>query len=222
MVKNLRILSHNSDAFLNRRQAGKFLSQELKYLSGKNVCILGIPRGGIIIASEIAKDLKIDYDIILTRKIGAPFDPEFAIGAISEDGAVFLNEEASQQINARDKYIQQEKSNQLLEIKRRAEIYRKIKPKISLKNKIAVLTDDGVATGATMSAAVWAARQEAPSSVIVALPVGPQDSLLKLAKDADQVICLRVPFFFAAVGQFYKDFPQVSDNEVIELLKSRH
>lgn len=218
-MKNLHIISYRSEPFQDRAEAGRLLSKELKKIISSEAVVLGIPRGGVIIAKEIAQELSIEADIVLSRKIGAPFNLEFALGAVSEDGKVFINEEVLSQVHADSDYIKKEKEHQMQEIKRRIESYRKIKPKISLKKRTVIICDDGVATGTTMQAAIWSARQEGCARIIVALPVAPYDTLAKLAREADEVIVLRVPEFFAAVGQFYMDFPQVKDSEVIELLK---
>jgi len=218
-MKNLHIVSYSSEPFKDRVEAGSLLAKELKKRITGAAVVLGIPRGGVVIAKEIAKILSIEMDIVLSRKIGAPFNPEYAIGAVSEDGKVFINQEALHEASVNDDYIKKEKELEMQEIKRRIEFYRKIKSKVILKNKTAIVCDDGIATGTTMQAAIWVLRQEACKKIIIALPVAPNETIARLAKGADETIVLRVPQFFAAVGQFYMDFPQVEDNEVIELLK---
>lgn len=215
----LRIISQSDLAFSSRAEAGGLLAGQLKNFSRQNVVVLGIPRGGIIVAREISSALEAELDVVLSRKLGAPFNPELAIGAISEAGKAFFNEEIISQIDIRSSYIEKEMAAQVSEIKRRIEIYRKVRPKAVLKDKVVIITDDGVATGSTMQAALWSARQEQPKSLIAALPVGPKDSLQRIAEDADELICLRVPPFFSAVGQFYLDFAQVTDEEVTEILR---
>lgn len=219
MIKKLHIISHNQVSFKNRQQAGRLLGEELKRLRLKADVVLGIPRGGIIVAQEVAQTLNADLDIVLAHKLGAPGNPELAIGSVSEDGRLFLNELLASHVGAGDVYIQQEKARQLIEIKRRIETYRVIRPKVSLKDKTVIVTDDGVATGATIEAVLWSIRQEQPEKLIVALPVGPPDTIEKLAEETDELICLATPPFFSAVGQFYVQFPQVSDEEVLEILK---
>jgi len=215
----LNIISRSSEPFLNRMQAAELLAQKLEKLTDKNTVILGIPRGGIVIAKNIARKLSVDFDIVLSRKIPAPFNPEFAIGAIGENGKVFLNKTALCEIGAKQDYIKKASRHESEEIKRRAKLYRKVKSKLVLEEKTVIISDDGVATGATMQAAIWAVRQEKPSKVIIALPVGPYDAIVKLADESDEILCLRIPEFFSAVGQFYIDFPQIEDNQVLELLK---
>jgi predicted phosphoribosyltransferase len=215
----VRFLSKDSRTFRNRTEAGKQLARELEPIRKEQPVILGIPRGGLIIARELAHALDGDLDIVLSRKLGAPGNPELAIGAVAEDGSVFLNELISSQTGAFTTYIEQEKMRQLAVITKRASEYRKIIPKISLRERFVVITDDGIATGATMQAAVWIAGREEPRFVLVAVPVGSEDSLTRLAKDADEVFCLRVPTWFGGVGQFFDDFAQVEDEEIERILR---
>lgn len=214
-----RIISYSEEPFSGRVEAGQLLAGELTKFRGKNALVLGIPRGGIVIAREISSALEARLDIVLTHKLGAPGNPELAIGAITEDGKVFLNEMLAGRLDVESAYLKQEKERQLVVIKRRVEQYRKVLAKAPLKDSIVIITDDGVATGATMKAALWAARQEHPKALIAALPVGPQDAIQELSEDADEVVCLRCPSFFGAIGQFYLDFSQVEDEEVLEILK---
>jgi len=216
----LRIVSQSSEAFGSRPEAGWMLSEELKCFKGKNTVVLGILRGGIIVAREIAIRLDARLDIVLSRKIGAPINPELAVGAVSENGELFVNKETALYTGADAMYIQQEKKRQMAEIKRRTTLFRSIQPKVPLKAKVVIVTDDGVATGATMQAALWAVRQEQPIKLIAAIPVGPQENVKRFTQDADEVVCLKAPFSFSSVGQFYLGFEQVEDKQVIEILKS--
>jgi len=204
--------------FSSRVEAGKLLADKIKNIVSAKSIVLGIPRGGIIVANEIAKKLKLQLDIVLSRKIGAPLNPEFAIGAVSEDGNIFTDEDILRREKINKDYIERESKFQIQEIQRRIKKYRQVKEKISLKDKTVIITDDGVATGATMQAAAWSAQGDKPNKIIVALPVGPEDTLKRLKDSVDEVICLRVPDFFSAVGQFYADFPQIEDEEVLALL----
>ncbi|TAN60892.1 phosphoribosyltransferase [bacterium] len=213
------MISYSDEPFSGRVEAAKLLAGELTKFRAKNAVVLGIPRGGVVIAKEIAFALDARLDIVLTHKLGAPGNPELAIGAITEDGKIFLNEMLAGRLDAESVYLKQEKGRQLAVIKRRVEQYRKILAKVPLKDSITIITDDGVATGATMKAALWAARREHPKMLIAALPVGPQDTVRELSQDADEVVCLRSPSFFGAIGQFYLDFSQVEDEEVLEILK---
>lgn len=221
-TKNLYIISRSREAFEDREEAGRLLSKELKRLDIKADVVLGIPRGGIVIAKEIARELKARVDIVLSRKLCAPGNPEFAIGAISEDGKEFINRPALSYTKASEAYVQTEKERQMAEIKRRRERYRKVRPKVSLEGKTVVITDDGVATGATFQAALWATRQEKPGALIAAIPVGALESIERLGMNADEVVCLRTPHHFYAIGQFYKKFNQVEDSEVLDILRGEN
>ncbi len=221
-MKELRILSHSDEPFSNRLEAGRLLGHELEEWHEQRTVVLGIPRGGLIVARELARALDADLDIVLSRKLRAPGNPELAIGAIAEDGKLFLDEMLLREMSVESTYIQQEKERQLVEIAQRTELSRRILPKVPLKGRPVIVTDDGVATGATMQAALWAARQEHPSKLIAALPVGPEETVRRLAKDADEMICLRAPPFFNAVGQFYIRFEQIEDEEMLAILKEEH
>ncbi len=219
----IRILSRSSAPFADREEAGKLLAGELNDYRGKNVVVVGIPRGGVVVADNLAKGIGADLDIILAHKLGAPGHAELAVGAVSEDGRLILNRQVVENLGVTDKFIQQEKSLQMAEINRRSEMFRRVHPKIPLEGKIVIVTDDGVATGATIQAALWAAREEKPEKLIVALPVGPEDAIRRLAEDADEMVCLKAPPSFAAVGQFYENFLPVDDSEVLRILKeSQH
>jgi putative phosphoribosyl transferase len=218
----LRIVSDSGKPFDGRVEAGRLLAQQLQEYRGQKAVVLGIPRGGVIIAKQIAIELEADLDIVLAHKLGAPGNPELAIGAICEDGKLFIDERTSSYVGADENYIRQEKAQQLKEISRRVELYRKVLAKLSLKSRIVIITDDGVATGATMQAALWAVRQEKPQKIIAALPVGPMDSLERLSEDADETICLQAPPYFAALSQFYSLFTQVEDEELLQVLTAEN
>lgn len=215
----LKILSNREESFRDRQEAGRLLAQELIGLRGKRAVILGIPRGGIVVARELAQVLDADMDIVLSRKLRTPGQPELAMGSVAEDGHIFLNDLVVREIGVSKDAIQREKELQMAEIARRSEMIRKILPKVPLKGRYVIVTDDGVATGATFQAALWSVRQEEPQKLIAAIPVGPDDTLAKLSEDTDELICLRSPPFFAAVGQFYQRFSQVEDEDVLEILR---
>lgn len=217
--KNLIILSRSEKAFDNRQEGGKLLGAALGNYHGANAVVLGIPRGGVIIAREIARVIDGQVDMVVARKIGAPGNPELAIGAVSEDGRCFIDKRVAEWTGGSEEYIEQERQRQLAEIDRRIKVYREILPKVPLENRVAIITDDGVATGATMQAALWAARQEKPTKLIAAVPVGSKDSLERLAHHADEVIALRVPEYFDAVGRFYREFFQVEDEDLLAFLR---
>lgn len=207
--------------FSNREEAGKILGAKIKEKGYVKDCIaLGIPRGGVIVAKEVAESINCKLDIIIPRKLRAPFNPELAFGAISSDDSLVIDESLVSLLNISDEYIKQEKQTQLDEIKRRRIKYKKGKPLPYVKGKIVILVDDGIATGATMKAGVISIRKEEPEKVVVAVPVASPQSVEELREMADEVICLYAPAYFAAVGQFYMEFPQTSDDEVIEVLES--
>ncbi len=218
-MASVRIVSQSSEAFRDRAEAGWLLGKELKQLSGSTTVVLGIPRGGLVVARDLARTLQARLDIVLSRKLGAPSNPELAIGAIAEDGRLFLHERVIGYLEVSDSYIKQERVRQLDEIRRRAQAIREIMPKLSLEGKLVVVTDDGVATGATMQAALWAARHEHPQKLVAALPVGPEETIRQLARYADEAVCLRAPASFSAVGQFYQFFQQVEDDEMMAIIR---
>jgi len=206
--------------FKNREEAGKKLAAKLQdYQKTKNLIILAIPRGGLVIGKQLSRALSCSLDIIVTKKIGAPGNPELAIGAVGAMGEPVINRELAARVGADEKYLQKEIASRQAEVKRRIKEYRGDKSPLNLKNKIAIITDDGVATGATMEAAVEVIRQQEPKKIIVAIPVIARDSLKKLEKKADEVIYLDAPIMFFAVGQFYQEFPQTTDEEAKKLLR---
>lgn len=223
-MKRFTVIDRSSGCFDDRAQAGKELARALGKINAAETVVLGIPRGGVVVAQAIARESGAVLDIVLSRKIGAPGNPEFAVGAVSEAGRVSLNKEYFLQAGADETYIEEEKRRQMAEIERRRAIFREVHPKIPLKNLTVILTDDGVATGATFEAALWSAREECPRRLIAAIPVGPEDTLVRLAREADELICLRMPEIFYALSQFYVHFEQVDDAHVLEILKnsSRH
>lgn len=206
--------------FRDRVEAGQKLAQRLAFLKprAKDVIVLAVPRGGVVVGAEIAKALGVPLDVYITRKIGAPGNEELAIGAVSSDGTIVLDHYLAQATGADDHYIAQETKRQQQEIARRLKLYRGDRPAPSLKGKTVVLVDDGVATGATTMAALRALRRHDPAELILAVPVGPPDSIERLGQEADQVICLATPEPFWAVGRFFLDWSQTSDEEVIALL----
>jgi putative phosphoribosyl transferase len=216
---SLNIISRSGQPFTNRVEAGKLLSRQLGHLKDRKVVVLGIPRGGIIPALELAKALHGELDVVLSHKLRTPGHPELAMGAIAEGGIAFVEPRIVQMMGIRNQMVEEEKTRQLGELNRRAAEIRRVRPKVNLKDREVIITDDGVATGATTMAAVLAVRHENPHRLILALPVGSEDSLLRLAEKADETICLRVPQNFMAVGQFYTVFDQVGDEEMLDILK---
>lgn len=215
----LMIYSRSGELFRDRVQAGRLLGNVLKELRGQRAVVLGIPRGGVIIAREIARTLDADMDVVLSRKLGTPGQEELAMGSLSENGNIFLNEEVVQMMGITSRQIEQEKARQMMEINRRNQAFRKVLPKTPLEGRVVIVTDDGLATGATMQAALWAVKQEKPCTLVVAVPVASDEALQKVSEIADQTVCLRVPPNFFAVGQFYMHFMQVADEDVLKIME---
>ena len=203
----------------DRRAAGRALVPELQRCDLDNPIILGLPRGGVPLAYEIAVALRAPLDTIVVRKLGVPSQPELAFGAIASGGVRVINSDVVETgFGLDDETIEQIASREMQELRRREQAYRLERPYPELAGKDVVLVDDGLATGATMRAAAEAVKAKSPSSVIVAVPVGSASAVTSLAALVDRVVCLETPASFYAVGQFYADFRQTSDEEVRELL----
>jgi predicted phosphoribosyltransferase len=204
----------------DRAEAGVKLSKKLLHYRSKNAIVLAIPRGGVVVGYEISKSLNVPLDIIVPRKIGAPGQPELAIGAITEDGYEVFDEKLLRMLQVSKSYIEQRKKTEIMEIKRRMESYRKNRPKPDLKGKIVLLVDDGVATSSTIKAAINSVRIQGVSKVVVAVPVIPKKVLNALRTDVDEIVWLDTPEPFYAISQFYRIFDQTSDDVVQTLLES--
>jgi predicted phosphoribosyltransferase len=220
-VGAVRVLSHSPAPFTDRLEAGRLLAAALEGRRPSRPVVLGIPRGGIVVAAEIADHLAAALDIVLARKIGAPSNPELAIGSIAEDGRLFLDERLAARLGASPQYVERERTRQIGEIARRVALYRAARPKVPLRGRVVIVADDGLATGATLQAALWEIRREQALLVIAAVPVGAIDTIERLAPGADELLCLRAPEDFGAVGRFYRQFDQVSDETVVAILE-RH
>lgn len=207
------------EIFADRIEAGRRLATALKDVVSEDAIILAIPRGGVVVGFEIAQTLNVPLDLIIPRKIGAPDNPELAIGAVTEDRTVILDDKLVEYLGVSEGYIEEESERQRLEIERRLSLYRGDAPYPSLKNREVIIVDDGVATGSTMKAAVASVRKREARIIVVAVPVGPFSTIEELKKEADLVICLHEPEPFYAIGQFYEDFAQTSDEDVRRLLK---
>src|SRR6266513_5212340 len=206
-------------AFPNRIEAGRLLAEELeKYADRDDVIVLGLPRGGVPVAYEVAKCLRAPLDVFIVRKLGVPGFEELAAGAIASGGVRVLNEDVMRAIPHADEAIEIVTARETEEMQRREQTYREGRSAPELRDRIAILVDDGLATGATMRAAVKALRQRGAAKIVVAVPVGPPDTCKEFEEEADEVVCASAPEFFQAVGQYYEDFSQTSDEEVRELL----
>jgi putative phosphoribosyl transferase len=206
--------------FKNRKEAALLLAEQLKDYKGKLPLILAIPRGAVPMAKIIADKLDGDFDVVLVRKLRAPDYPELAIGSIDEGGWTYIADHAVS-VGADSEYIEAERQQQMATIKQRRAQYTPVRPPIDPAGRIVIVIDDGLATGATMISALHGLRSRKPARLICAIPVSPPETLRKIQPLADQVVCLDTPDNFRAVGQFYVNFPQVEDEEVIKVLQNQ-
>src|SRR5438270_2187406 len=205
--------------FPDRAEAGRMLGLKLsKYAGRDDVIVLGLPRGGVPVAYEVARALRVPLDVFIVRKLGVPGFEELAVGAIASGGVRVLNEEVANALPNRDEIIEAVTAKETAELERREREYRDGRPAPEIRGRTVILIDDGLATGATMRAAVKALRQRGAAKIVVAVPVGPPDTCKEFEDVADEVVCASAPEFFQAVGQYYEDFSQTSDDEVRDLL----
>ena len=205
--------------FPNRTEAGRQLAEKLvKYAGRADVLVLGLPRGGVPVAFEVAQRLGAPLDVFIVRKLGVPGFEELAVGAIASGGVRVLNADVMRAIPNADDVIESITARETAELERRQQHYRDGRPAPDLRDRVVILVDDGLATGATMRAAVKALRQGGAARIVVAVPVGPPDTCREVEEEADETVCATTPEFFQAVGQYYEDFSQTSDEEVRDLL----
>ncbi len=207
--------------FRDREDSGKRLAKALAGYAEKKPVVLALPRGGVPVGYEIAKALGAPLDLVLVRKIGAPGQKELAVAAVvdGQDAEVVINEEVADLLQLSADYVDKEATRQLEEIERRRRLYFGARPRVALAGRTAIIVDDGIATGATVRAALRAVRRAEPAALVLAVPVAPKDTLEMLKAEVDDIVCLAAPAAFGALSLYYDDFAQVDDDEVAALLR---
>lgn len=206
--------------FTNRQEAGRVLAERLeKYANREDVIVLGVPRGGVPVAFEVAKALNATLDIFVLRKLGVPGHEELAFGAIGSGGVRVLNTDVVNKLGVSESEIAAATKEETRELERRERLYRGNRPPLNVEGYTVILVDDGIATGASLRAAIQAIRKLKPAALVVATPVAPRATFHSLRHEVDELVCAEIPEPFFGVGQFYEDFSQVSDQEVVELLE---
>lgn len=206
--------------FEDRADAGRQLGEALSAYQGLQPLVLAIPRGGVPLGHAVADALGAELDVVLVRKLGAPHNPEFAVGSIGESGQVFVADYA-ERAGADSRYIADESDRQLATIRRRRTQYASVQPPIPIAGRQVIVVDDGLATGATMRAALQEVRSQGPAKLICAVPVASPNGMIQVRSLCDDLVCLSIEPDFSGVGQFYRDFSQVEDDEVVAILKGR-
>jgi putative phosphoribosyl transferase len=204
--------------FVDRVDAGRRLGRALERYRGPDTVVLGLPRGGVPVAFEVARILHAPLDVLVVRKLGVPGQPELAMGAIGEDGSLVLNRELVHYAGVTNAQVQAVERAERAELDRRVRRFRRDRPRIDVRGRTVVIVDDGIATGSTAGAACHVARSQGASRVVVAVPVASPDAARQLGLHADEVVCLETPRSFRAVGAWYRDFSQTADDEVLALL----
>jgi putative phosphoribosyl transferase len=206
--------------FSDRSDAGRRLAKVLSKYKGTNTVVLALPRGGVPVAAEVAEALNASLDLVLVRKIGVPGQPELAMGAVVDGGApiVVSNDEVIELSGVTAHEFDEACARELVEIERRRHLYIGERARAEIEGQVVIVIDDGIATGATMRAALQAIRKRKPKVLVLAVPVAPPDTVRQLRQEVDNLVCLETPEIFGAIGYFYRDFRQVSDREVVEIL----
>jgi putative phosphoribosyl transferase len=212
------VLKPGGTMFHDREDAAHQLAAKLRRLKLHDPLVLAIPRGGVVTGAVLAGELNADLDVVLSRKLRAPGQPELAIGAIAEDGRIYRNHYSEAFLDLLRDYLAEEERHQLGEIARRKKLFRAVRPRVPVAGRSVIVTDDGIATGSTMIAALQSLKTQKPREVIVAVPVASPDRLVEVGRWCDEIVCLLAPDEFQAIGQFYEDFTPVEDGEVVKLL----
>lgn len=218
MLQN-QILNYNIGMFENREEAGRRLAKLLDRYRRQNPLILALPRGGVVVGYEVATAFNAPLDILVSRKIGAPYNKEFGIGAISEGNVVVLNDPIIKQLGISKKILENLIDAEREELKRRSHLYRRNRPMIHVYNKTVIIVDDGLATGVTAEAAIKSVKKLKPKQIVFAAPVCSEQTAKALKEQTESVVCVTTPYDLSAIGNYYRDFPQVSDEEVLEIMK---
>ena len=206
--------------FADRAAAGRQLAAKLAHLKDRQPVVLALPRGGVAVGSEIARALGVPLDIVLVRKIGVPWQPELALGAVTNGARpeTFIDQDLAKALDIPKAYVEEATAHQLEEIERRRNSYCAGRPEVEIAGRTAIVVDDGIATGATMRVALRAVRRRDPAHIVLAVPVAPPETLAAFRKETDEVVCLETPAMLRAIGLYYRDFHQMSDAEVTDLL----
>jgi putative phosphoribosyl transferase len=204
--------------FRDRRDAGARLAERLEHLRSETPVVLGLPRGGVPVAFEVASRLDAPLDVIVVRKLGVPVQPELGMGAVGEDGVIVLNDDVVRLARVSHDELARIEARERAEVQRRAEQFRGGRPRVDVTGRTAVIVDDGIATGGSARAALQVARAQGARRAVLAVPVGSPDTIAAMQAEADEVVCVETPYGFMAVGQAYANFTQTTDDEVIELL----
>ncbi|PKW17001.1 phosphoribosyltransferase [Saccharopolyspora spinosa] len=204
--------------FQNRRDAGRRLAQQLRHFRGADVVVLGLPRGGVPVAFEVAQALRAPLDVIVVRKLGVPTHPELGMGAIGEGDVRIINDEVLWKTGVSARELDEVERRERVELDRRARLFRVDRRRVDVTGRTAIVVDDGIATGSTAHVACRVAREQGAARVVLAVPVAPPQALERLEEVTDEQVCLETPGWFMAIGQWYRDFTQTPDAEVVELL----
>lgn len=207
--------------FRDRKDAARRLLRLLSKRAWHNPLVLGIPRGGVVVGAVLARGLNAELDVVLARKLRAPGQPELALGAVAEDGEVYLNHHAQDILDLMPDDLAEERRHQLQEIARRKALFRRVRPQATIADRSIIVTDDGIATGSTMIAALHWLKTQKPREIVVAVPVASPERIEQVRRECAEVICLDAPEDFWAIGQFYEDFHQIEDEEVVALLREQ-